>query len=135
MIGPKDVPATSKEERAAYRAVTIRDDGKCQRCLRDCGPVQRDHRKNRSQGGRTDLINLVLLGMNCHIWKTEHPAAAVTEGFAVPGWANPAQFPARRWLPTPHGTYRAAWVLLKLDGTWVEVTEQDAAHRRHGRAM
>ena len=32
----------------------------------------------------------------CHIWRTQNPSAAVLEGFACPGWADPAFWPAWR---------------------------------------
>lgn len=101
MIVPK-VPRPSKtDERHAYEAVTIRDAGKCVRCGW-YGAAQRDHRKNRSQGGLTTVSDLQLLcgphgnTPGCHTWKTENPAAAILEGFAVPSWAHPEFWPAWR---------------------------------------
>ena len=134
MIKPKyDLPPvpTAAQERDAYELVTLRDGNTCQRCRRDCGPVARDHRKNRSQGGMTVLSNLQLLGLGCHTFKTEHPAEAIAEGFGVPGWptADPAEWPARRWVRTPYGTYRSAWVLYADDGSVTEITEEEARER------
>lgn len=126
------------EDRLAYQQCTERDNGVCGRCLRQCGPVARDHRKNRSQGGLTVLSNLQLLGLACHTWKTEHPADAVAEGWAVPGWADPLEWPARRWVRTLWGTVRAIWVLYVdeqfSDGSWWIELEEAEAMRRMGRA-
>jgi hypothetical protein len=64
--------------------------------------MHRDHRQNRSQGGLTVPSNLQLLcgphgdDEGCHKWATEHPAAAILEGFAVPGWGDPVWWPAWR---------------------------------------
>ncbi|MEI3845348.1 MULTISPECIES: HNH endonuclease [unclassified Microbacterium] len=92
MIGPKAPKPSKGEERAAYSAATDRGGGRCARC--SCSPVQRDHRKNRSQGGLTTLANLQLLCVTCHQWKTENPADALVEGFAVPSYARPELWPA-----------------------------------------
>ena len=104
MIAPKVAKPTPAEEREAYRLVTIRDNDTCQRCLRNCGPSNRDHRQDRSVGGRTSVVNLQILGgsgtTGCHGWKTANPRDAQAEGWAVPGWADPHEYPARRWLPT-----------------------------------
>lgn len=93
MIGPKTPKPTAREEREAYAAVTLRDPW-CNRC--GLAGIERDHRKNRSQGGLTVASNLQGLCPDCHHWKTNNPAAAVLEGFAVPGWAHPETWPAWR---------------------------------------
>lgn len=138
MIAPKVPKPTAAEERRAYALVTSRDEDRCQRCLRHCGPVNRDHRKDRSVGGLTLASNLQLLGgsgtTGCHGWKTTHPAQAIAEGWGVPGWADPRTFPAARWLPTQRGTVRSAWVLYDDLGDWVEITNEEAQQRREGRA-
>lgn len=132
MTGPKRTPPTRLEEATAYEAATLRDRNICQRCLRWCGPIARDHRKNRSQGGWTVTENLQCLGLDCHIWKSEHPRDAVTEGWAVPSWADPYEYPARRWIRTRLGTRRLAWVIYR--GTeWDEISDDEAAVRREGR--
>lgn len=137
MIAPKVTPPTPRAEREAYELVTIRDADTCQRCRRNCGPVARDHRKNRSQGGWTVVSDLQCLGLGCHTWKTENPADAVADGWAVPAWADWREWPARRWLPTGFGTLRLAWVLYLdregIDGNWwIEIPEYEA-HERMGR--
>lgn len=115
MIGPKVAPPTHTEEGAAYELATLRDLNVCVRCGRDCGPIARDHRRNRSQRGRTVVENLQLLGLGCHDWKGANPCDANALGWGCPGWANPAEYPARRWTSTEVGTRRLAWVLYVPD--------------------
>lgn len=134
---PRLTPARQRAvEREAYDAVTARDNGVCARCLRGCGPVTRDHRKGRGVGGRTVVENLQLLGgtgtTGCHGWKTANPADALVEGWTVPGFADPAEWPAARWLPTSSGAVRKAWVLylpIEQGSGWVEITEAEASER------
>lgn len=119
MIGPKVPKPTKAQERAAYEAVTERDPV----CVR-CGKhgIQRDHRKNRSQGGRTVPSNLQGLCHICHSWKTTNPADAVLEGFAVPGWAHPDLWPAWRvgvgWVVYFDAPVEGLW--------WREISESTA---------
>lgn len=134
MIRPKyETPAlqTSAAERDAYEIVTLRDADTCQRCRRNCGPIARDHRKNRSQGGRTVPSNLQCLGLGCHEWKTNNPALAVAEGWAVPGYARAdwREWPARRWVKTTRGTLRLVWVLYDDEGDGLEISDKEARER------
>ena len=130
MIAQKRPRQTRAEERAAYEVATIRDADTCQRCRRNCGPIARDHRQNRD-GRNTVPSNLQCLGLACHLWKTEHPAEAVTEGWAVPRHTllSPAEWPARRWVKTNLGTLRLAWVLYDDAGGWAEIDEIEALQR------
>jgi hypothetical protein len=122
----------SKAEQAdAYELATLRDKDTCQRCRRDCGPTARDHRQNR-QPGNTVVCNLQVLGLRCHIWKTEHPKDALAEGWAVPSWADPLVWPARRWETDLLGIARPVWVLYRNDGTWDRITDDDATRRMGG---
>lgn len=138
MIGPKSPRPTAAEEKRAYRIVTERDNGTCQRCLRTCGTgaTSRDHRKGRGVGGQTVPSNLQVLGgtgtTGCHGWKGANPAAALAEGWAVPGSKDPAEWPARRWFPTPIGTLRLGWCLYKNDGRIVRITDEEAARLMGG---
>lgn len=139
MIAPKVDKPTSREEQEAYELAELRDGNVCQWCRRgECGPVQMDHRKNRSQGGLTVVENLQQLGMLHHLQKTDNPDTANREGHGVPGWAVPADYPARRWIRTQVGTVRLAQVLYLpadkwADGPgWVEISEMEAATRRAG---
>lgn len=131
MIGPRVAYLTPAEETRAYALVAERDEQQCQRCWRGA-VVQRDHRKNRSQGGRTAASNLHLLCPECHLWKSDHPVEAARDGWGVPGWADPAEFPARRWLRTELGTLRQAWVLYDDAGTWREISTDEADRRKEG---
>lgn len=136
MIGPKTAKPTRAEETNAYELATLRDSNTCQRCRRDCGPIARDHRQNR-QAGNTTLQNLQCLGLACHRWKTEHPNAAIAEGWAVPRYADPAEWPARRWMPGVAGTLRLVWVLYgtyDADQLVTVITDQEAM-RRMGREV
>lgn len=125
MIGPKVPKLTAAQEREAYAAVTERDKGVCVRCGQP-GPTERDHRQNRDPFN-TVPSNLQLLGgpfeCGCHKWKTENPAAAVLEGFAVPSWARPELWPAWR--------HDVGWVLYfdtpDSDGAWWKQISQPTA--------
>lgn len=129
MIGPKTYKPLPSEEAAAYRIATHRDNDMCQRCLRYCGPSARDHRKNRSQGGLTTVANLQILGEGCHRWKTENPKAALETGWAVPGYARPEDWPARRWIKTAAWAYNECWVLYDNEGGIHQITEAEAMER------
>ena len=131
MIQPKVAKPTAAEERDAYELVTLRDLDTCQRCRRDCGPIARDHRQNR-QHGNTVVSNLNCLGLRCHIWKTEHPAQALADGWAVPRYAKPSEWPARRWILTELGVLELCWVLYDDEGTWERITDSEAADRMSG---
>jgi hypothetical protein len=144
MIRPKyDAPPkpTRAQEADAYELVTLRDRDTCQRCRRQCGPSNRDHRKGRGVGGHTVVSNLQILGgsgtTGCHGWKTANPAAAVAEGWSVPGYADPAEWPARRWRRIEHGVLELCWVLY-MDGPdadgalWVRITDDEAEWRMRG---
>jgi hypothetical protein len=113
MIAPKVIDRTARQETDAYELATARDNATCVRCLRavDC---QRDHRQNRMRNN-TVVENLQLLCVECHDWKTSHPEAANRQGWGCPRWARPAEYPARRWIRTDHGTHRTAWVLYVRD--------------------
>jgi hypothetical protein len=50
----------------------------------------------------------------------------------VPGWADPAEFPARRWLRTELGTLRQAWVLYDDNASWREISADEARRRKEG---
>lgn len=126
MIVPKVSKVTPRMEREAYMICTDRDDNTCQKCLRNCGPVQRDHRRNRSQGGLTLASNLQCLGQQCHTWKSEHPLAAIRDGWAVPGYADPLTWPARRYEPTTRGTVRPVWVLYDDLGDYRIISDERA---------
>lgn len=128
MIGPKVAKPTKAQEADAYEIATLRDLDTCQRCRRNCGPSARDHRQNR-RPGNTVASNLQVLGLRCHLWKTEHPKAAIEQGWAVPSWGDPKKWPARRWVATDRGTVREAWVLYDDQGDFRVITDEDAMER------
>lgn len=130
MIGQKIPKLTVTEEQRAYDACTERDQGRCQRCGL-WGPTDRDHRQGRTAWNTTPA-NLHLLGgafgCQCHVWKTLNPADAVRQGFAVPRWADPLEWPAYR--------YGVRWVLYfdePVDGEWWRViSNAEVAQRMEG---
>lgn len=130
-ILPKTPKPTPREKELAYELATERDNDTCQRCLRDCGPIARDHRQNR-QPGNTTTANLQLLGLRCHQWKTEHPREAIREGWAVPSYADPKEWPARRWFKGDYGIVTLGWVLYRDDGKFLEITDEEAQRRMEG---
>lgn len=133
MIGPKAPMPTPADEKRAYTIATGRDELLCQRCMRWCGAPQLDHRQNR-QSGNTVASNLQTLGLTCHQWKTEHPRDALADGWAVPRWADPAEWPARRWFRTEYGTVRAGWALYDDEGGVHEISADEARRRMGGTA-
>lgn len=138
MIQQKAPKQTRADEQRARKLVTLRDEGVCVRCRRvdPIHGVNFDHRLNRSQGGAWSPENGQLLcgsgTTGCHGWVTEHPAQAILDGWAVPGWADPASWPARRWLSTPAGSLRLCWVLLGDDCSVMEISEDEAQRLMKG---
>lgn len=123
------LPRLSKaDEREAYVVVTRRDAGLCVKCLRG-DVIHRDHRKNRSQGGLTTPANLQLLCLWDHKYLTEHPAEAVAEGWAVPGFAQPELWPARRWRKGWGGIVGLQWCLYDNQGGVYWITDDEATRR------
>lgn len=116
---------TATQEKKAYDACTERDLGQCQRCG-SRGPTDRDHRQNRDRYNTTPA-NLQLLGgafgCGCHQWKTENPHEAMREGFSVPRWGDPLEWPAYRvW----DGWVRYFDVPDRFGRWWEPVTESAA---------
>lgn len=130
MIRPKTPKPTKAQGREAYEIVTARDEGRCQKCQR-IGQVTRDHRLNRSQGGRTTPANLQLLcgsgTTGCHGEVTHDLDMALREGWRVPAWADPLRWPARRWFRNDFVfTFREGWALYDDAGGVTEITDQEA---------
>jgi hypothetical protein len=135
---PKQTPADIREAR---RLVEKRDGGACVKCLRTPPGLNWDHRLNRSQGGKWELVNGQLLcgsgTTGCHGFITGSPGWAVRNGYSVPGWADPAWYPAQRSLPTTVGTMRLGWVLYlpvldDVDFGFREIGADDARERMAG---
>lgn len=131
MIRPKTVRPSRADEADAYELATLRDNNVCQRCRRVGRVVHRDHRQNR-QSGNTVVSNLQLLcAVECHPWKSEHPQKALAEGWAVPSFASPSEWPARRFLSSLAGL-RLTWVLYGDDGGVTEISAAEARQRMGG---
>lgn len=130
MIGPKVAAQTDRDKREAYEIVTRRDNNSCQRCLRNCGAPQRDHRQGRMEGN-TIPSAMQVLGAGCHKWRTEHPAEAVQEGWAMLRHTTltPAEWPARRWVRNRFNTLTLSWVLYDDDGGFIVIDEREALFR------
>jgi hypothetical protein len=137
VIAPKIPKPTRAEEHDAYELATLRDRGYCVRCRRidPVWGVNRDHRKGRGVGGRTVVENLQLLcgsgTTGCHGWKTQKPEEALEQGYTVPEWADPLEFPAARWFPE-YGVLRLGWALYTHRGQVVEIPEAEALARMEG---
>jgi len=134
MILPKKPKQTKADETDARELVNLRDNGVCVKCLR-IDPffgVNFDHRVNRSQGGEWSASNGQLMcgsgTTRCHGWATGNPQEAIAEGYAAPGYAEPSEWPARRWLKSAFGL-RLAWVLYDDQGGVTEITESDRLER------
>lgn len=132
MIGQRVAKPTKAQEADAYELATLRDDETCQRCRRPGRVAQRDHRQNRRRGNTVPSNLQLLCAVECHPWKTTHPAEALADGWAVPSWADPAEWPARRWVKSVYGL-RLAWVLYDDEGSWTEIPEH-LAHELMGGA-
>lgn len=100
-------------------ALRVRAHDTCERCGERFAN-NAHHRKNRSQSGRDELSNLLLLCgsgcTGCHGYVTEHPADSYEHGWSVRSTADPALIPV---------LYRGRWVHLHNSGA-VEVTEVSA---------
>lgn len=137
MIGPKPTPVSKADEADAYELTTLRDGGLCVRCRRvdPMLSVNRDHRQNRRLGNTT-VANLQLLcgsgTTGCHGWKTVNPKASNEQGWAVPSWADPEAWPARRWFPTGFGTLELGWCLYSNEGGVERITDIEAQRRIDG---
>jgi hypothetical protein len=100
----------------ARRLLAERSCGRCEVCgVRPAREAQ--HRKNRSQGGKWDLSNLLhVCGHGntdgCHGFIHQHPTTAYANGWSVRQPRSPAEIPAWAWSP-----YGRIYVWLHDDGT------------------
>lgn len=74
-------------EISCRRAVVERSNGLCEKCGQQRG-AEAHHRKNRSQGGKWEISNILLLCRDCHLWVTINPEAAHKSGWAVKSHEN-----------------------------------------------
>lgn len=92
----------------------------CERCGKECGPVERHHRKRRRDGGES-YPNILFLGRPCHALIHAHPAQARKYGWIVSVNADPVCVPVL-WQSRE-------WVLLTEDGGKVDAfVPTDDAH-------
>ena len=137
MIRPKYElpPKQSKADRTDhYELATLRDGNRCLFRAPECvGAAQRDHRQNRT-AFNTVTSNLQLLCLVHHQWKSEHPEDALAEGWAVPSWADPAEWPARRWVDVGYGVLRLVWCLYDDEGGIRVISEAEAFRPMYGEA-
>lgn len=93
--------------------------GLCEICGH--GGTNAHHRRNRSQGGRDVLSNLILVCGSgttlCHGAITENPNWAESRGYTIKG-TQAVSSETRVFLPL-HG----GWVLLDDDGGWSEASD------------
>jgi hypothetical protein len=61
--------------------------GACEKCGKECGPVQRHHRKRRREGGDS-LENLLFVGAGCHQQIHAHPVEARKFGWIVSAYVT-----------------------------------------------
>lgn len=78
-------------------AVLERANGYCEACGLAGDNFALHHRKLRSQGGKDAVSNLIAVHHECHNLSTHsihlNPKQSVENGFIVPSWAEPSEFP------------------------------------------
>lgn len=77
-------------EVSCRRSIAERANNMCEKCGQARG-TEAHHRKNRSQGGKWDVANMLLLCHLCHAWITTHPEEARAKGWAVRRHEDPEQ--------------------------------------------
>jgi 5-methylcytosine-specific restriction endonuclease McrA len=102
---------------AIATAVLARADGRCEKCGEPCLRPVLHHRKRRAQGGLDDVANLLAVAPSCHNMSRgsihDHPAMAKHYGYIVSAGHLPSE--------TPMLLHGARWVLLRDDGTYLDV--------------
>lgn len=95
----------SRKREAMYRqrrplvAALLAERPICERC--GTNPSDDVHEVvSRARGGSIlDRSNLVCLCRSCHTWLTDHPAAAVGEGFSAHSWDRDRWTTEREGMP------------------------------------
>lgn len=97
-------------DREIRNAVFARAEGICDMCGLGLskGDWECHHRKLRSQGGPDTMSNLIALDQRCHTRAHGNPDWAKENGFIVPPWRDPENWPVNRYLrvwqqPTDRG--------------------------------
>lgn len=94
--------------------------GACEKCGKECGPVQRHHRKRRREGGDS-VENLLFVGAPCHQRIHAHPVESRRYGWIVSAYvADPSTVPVL-WRSKE-------WVLFTADGGKVGAFDVEDAH-------
>lgn len=99
-------------EQRARRIVHARAWGVCEMCGQ-ARSAEWQHRKNRSQGGRWDVVNGLSLCSPCHAYIHAHPEEAVKQGWTVLSHDDPEEQPVRLRPWCGDG-----WYLLTEDGMY-----------------
>lgn len=102
-------PKWSAGETGSRKGMKLRSGGVCE----GCGSQRASdahHRKNRSQGGKWDVPNLMHLCSACHRWVTGHPTEGRKRGWAVKSFEDPATVPVLLRM--------TSWV-IPGDGVWI----------------
>lgn len=111
---PRKAPGNTGPSPAVRKLVMDRDNGCCVRCGKPVAnlPSSVHHRKRRSQGGRNDAANLILLcgtgTLLCHGYVHAHIAESQDAGWLVHGADDPANVPML--LASEHGTGITVWL-------------------------
>lgn len=94
--------------------------GCCEKCGKECGPVERHHRKRRREGGDS-VSNILWLGKPCHVATHAHPVISRRYGWIVSSYvSDPSTIPVL-WRSKE-------WVLLTEDGGTVPAFAVTDAH-------
>lgn len=105
-------PGAHTGEHRARRLVRARSGGRCEICG-EREATQWHHRKNRSQGGRWDVVNGLDLCAWCHGRVTDTRTQYYLLGWCVERDIDPALVPVQLWhglyLLTAAGDYAAAY--------------------------
>jgi hypothetical protein len=84
----------------------------CEKCGKECGPLERHHRMRRRDGGES-YPQILMLGRPCHAEVHAHPAISRKFGWIVSAYvADPSTVPVL-WRSKE-------WVLLREDGGKVD---------------
>lgn len=103
----KPVRWTAEQWADAEYVLQNRAEQCCERCGKQCGPVERHHRKRRREGG-DGFEQIVYLGAPCHREIHAHPVESRRTGFIVSMSREPLEVPILWHL--------REWVYLDADG-------------------
>lgn len=91
----------------------------CERCGKQCGPVERHHRMRRREGGDS-FAQILYLGRPCHQHIHAHPVEARKFGWIVATYRDP--------LTTPVLLRFTDWVYFDNEGGTVPAFAVEDAH-------